>query len=77
VSGSKGLITGLLAVTGVPVTGLFPGKAAIGPVKPTFSAGAGTSGLNATAEPTSTYKLLVSNILFEKLIIKLLYGLSQ
>ena len=41
------------ALTKVPVTGLFPGKAGIGPVKPTFSVGAGTSGLNDTAEPSS------------------------
>jgi len=52
------------ALTKVPVIGLFPGKAAIGPVKPTFSAGAGTTGFNATAEPSSDYKLVVSDIIF-------------
>jgi hypothetical protein len=52
------------ALTNVPVIGLFPGKVGIGPVKPTFSGGAGTTGLNATAEPSSDYKLVVSDILF-------------
>jgi hypothetical protein len=52
------------ALTKVPVTGLFPGKVGIGTVNPTFSGGAGTTGLNATAEPSSAYKLLVSDIYF-------------
>jgi hypothetical protein len=43
-------------LTKVPVTGLFPGKAAIGPVKPTFSVGAGTTGFNGSAEPRSVCK---------------------
>jgi hypothetical protein len=51
------------ALTKVPVTGLFPGKAGIGPVKPTFSAGAATTGLNDSAEPFSVYKVLVSEVL--------------
>lgn len=37
------------------MTGLLPGSAGIGPVKPTFSTGAGTSGVNPSAEPSSAY----------------------
>jgi hypothetical protein len=68
-----------LARTGLkktPVTGLFPGKAGIGPVRPTFSVGAGTTGLSDTAEPSSAYTLSVSDV-FLRMSIKASYGLNQ